>query len=160
MKSHKHSTQNPLSQLTIDLGALVSSQDRRKRFTLAVQSSYRFLHLLITAPNPLVAERPQHMFMRVAVGLHGEDIDSAVEVRPTSHITEQPPLSCLDIAHLQTYNLMSEGWFTHASPTLFNSGTPRNQLSRYRHSLFFARREEENLVLIMSSLIAAASSWL
>ncbi|GAB1608351.1 ribonucleoside-diphosphate reductase large subunit-like [Argonauta hians] len=54
-----------------------------------------------------VAERPQHMLMRVAVGIHQEDINSAIE----------------------TYNLMSEKWFTHASPTLFNSGTNRPQLS-------------------------------
>jgi ribonucleoside-diphosphate reductase alpha subunit len=54
-----------------------------------------------------VAERPQHMLMRVAVGIHGEDIDAAIE----------------------TYNLMSERYFTHASPTLFNAGTPRPQLS-------------------------------
>src|SRR4249920_780184 len=54
-----------------------------------------------------VAERPQHMFMRVALGIHKEDIDAAVE----------------------TYNLMSERWFTHATPTLFNSGTPKPQMS-------------------------------
>ncbi|XP_053206767.1 ribonucleoside-diphosphate reductase large subunit-like [Panonychus citri] len=54
-----------------------------------------------------VVERPQHMLMRVAVGIHGEDIESA----------------------LQTYELMSQKWFTHASPTLFNAGTPRPQLS-------------------------------
>ncbi|KAF6036538.1 RRM1 [Bugula neritina] len=54
-----------------------------------------------------VAERPQHMLMRVSVGIHGDDIDSAIE----------------------TYNLLSEKWFTHASPTLFNAGTTRPQLS-------------------------------
>ncbi|MEI6815507.1 MAG: ribonucleoside-diphosphate reductase subunit alpha [Bacteroidota bacterium] len=54
-----------------------------------------------------VAERPQHMLMRVAIGIHKEDIDSAIE----------------------TYNLMSERWFTHATPTLFNAGTPKPQLS-------------------------------
>jgi ribonucleoside-diphosphate reductase alpha chain len=54
-----------------------------------------------------VIERPQHMIMRVAVGIHGDDIESAVE----------------------TYNLMSEKWFTHATPTLFNAGTPKPQLS-------------------------------
>lgn len=54
-----------------------------------------------------VAERPQHMLMRVAVGIHGEDIEAVIE----------------------TYNLMSEKWFTHASPTLFNAGTCRPQLS-------------------------------
>lgn len=54
-----------------------------------------------------IVERPQHMLMRVAIGIHGEDIDSA----------------------LKTYNLMSEKWFTHATPTLFNAGTPKPQLS-------------------------------
>lgn len=57
--------------------------------------------------NGKVVERPQHMLMRVAVGIHKEDIDSAIE----------------------TYNLMSERWFTHATPTLFNAGTPKPQLS-------------------------------
>ncbi|MBL0340329.1 MAG: ribonucleoside-diphosphate reductase subunit alpha [Bacteroidetes bacterium] len=57
--------------------------------------------------NGKVVERPQHMLMRVSVGIHKEDIDSAIE----------------------TYNLMSERWFTHATPTLFNAGTPKPQLS-------------------------------
>jgi ribonucleoside-diphosphate reductase alpha subunit len=52
-------------------------------------------------------ERPQHMLMRVAVGIHAEDIPAAIE----------------------TYNLLSEKWFTHATPTLFNAGTPKPQLS-------------------------------
>ncbi len=52
-------------------------------------------------------ERPQHLIMRVAVGIHGDDIPAAIE----------------------TYNLMSEKWFTHATPTLFNAGTPKPQLS-------------------------------
>jgi ribonucleoside-diphosphate reductase alpha chain len=54
-----------------------------------------------------IAERPQHMIMRVAVGIHKNDIASAIN----------------------TYNLMSEKWFTHATPTLFNAGTPKPQLS-------------------------------
>lgn len=54
-----------------------------------------------------VAERPQHMLMRVAVGIHGEDVDAAIE----------------------TYDLMSRKFFTHATPTLYNAGTPRPQLS-------------------------------
>lgn len=52
-------------------------------------------------------ERPQHMLMRVAVGIHGDDIPAVLE----------------------TYNLLSEKWFTHATPTLFNAGTPKPQLS-------------------------------
>jgi len=54
-----------------------------------------------------IAERPQHMFMRVAVGIHKSDIDSVIA----------------------TYNLISERWFTHATPTLFNAGTPKPQMS-------------------------------
>lgn len=54
-----------------------------------------------------IAERPQHMLMRVSVGLHKDNLEQVLE----------------------TYNLLSEKWFTHASPTLFNSGTPRPQLS-------------------------------
>ncbi len=57
--------------------------------------------------NGFVAERPQHMIMRVAVGIHKNDIESAI----------------------RTYNLMSERWFTHATPTLFNAGTPKPQMS-------------------------------
>ncbi|CAG5126241.1 unnamed protein product [Candidula unifasciata] len=57
--------------------------------------------------NGKVAERPQQMLMRVSVGIHENDIDAAIE----------------------TYNLLSEKWFTHASPTLFNAGTNRPQLS-------------------------------
>ncbi|KAH9691833.1 Ribonucleoside-diphosphate reductase [Citrus sinensis] len=54
-----------------------------------------------------VVERPQHMLMRVSVGIHKDDTDSA----------------------LKTYHLMSQHWFTHATPTLFNAGTPQPQLS-------------------------------
>ncbi len=57
--------------------------------------------------NGAIVERPQHMYMRVAIGIHKEDIESA----------------------LKTYNLMSERWFTHATPTLFNAGTPKPQMS-------------------------------
>jgi ribonucleoside-diphosphate reductase alpha chain len=57
--------------------------------------------------NGKIVERPQHMLMRVSVGIHGENIEKAIE----------------------TYNLLSERWFTHATPTLFNAGTPKPQLS-------------------------------
>lgn len=57
--------------------------------------------------NGKVAERPQHLLMRVAVGIHQNDIPAAIK----------------------TYELMSEKWYTHATPTLFNAGTPKPQLS-------------------------------
>lgn len=73
-----------------------------------------------------VAERPQQMYMRVAVGIHGDDIEKAIE----------------------TYDLMSEGWFTHASPTLFNAGTPNCQLS----SCFLLTMKEDSIEGIYESL--------
>jgi ribonucleoside-diphosphate reductase subunit M1 len=57
--------------------------------------------------NGRVVERPQHMLMRVAIGIHKDDVSAALE----------------------TYQLMSQGWLTHASPTLFNAGTPNGSLS-------------------------------
>ena len=57
--------------------------------------------------NGQIVERPQHMLMRVSLGIHLEDIDAAME----------------------TYELMSKKFFTHATPTLFNSGTPKPQMS-------------------------------
>jgi len=73
-----------------------------------------------------VAERPQHMIMRVAVGIHKEDLESAIE----------------------TYNLMSERWFTHATPTLFNAGTPKPQLS----SCFLLQMEDDSIDGIYNTL--------
>ncbi|EIN12822.1 ribonucleotide reductase alpha subunit [Punctularia strigosozonata HHB-11173 SS5] len=76
--------------------------------------------------NGRVAERPQHMIMRVAVGIHGNDIDRALE----------------------TYNLMSERCFTHASPTLFNAGTPHPQLS----SCFLVAMKDDSIEGIYDTL--------
>jgi len=57
--------------------------------------------------NGVIAERPQHMLMRVSIGIHIDDLDAAIE----------------------TYEMMSKRYFTHATPTLFNSGTPKPQMS-------------------------------
>jgi ribonucleoside-diphosphate reductase alpha chain len=73
-----------------------------------------------------IAERPQHMFMRVSIGIHGEDVESAI----------------------QTYNLMSERWFTHATPTLFNAGTPKPQMS----SCFLLTMKEDSIDGIYETL--------
>lgn len=77
-----------------------------------------------------VVERPQHLFMRVAVGIHGEDIAAAVE----------------------TYNLMSEKWFIHATPTLFNAGTPKPQLS----SCFLLSMTDDSIGGIFETLTRCA----
>nr|AKS10589.1 wsv172-like protein [Metopaulias depressus WSSV-like virus] len=77
-----------------------------------------------------IVERPQHMLMRVAVGIHGEDIDSAIE----------------------TYDLMSRHVFTHASPTMFNAGTVVPQLS----SCFLVGLQKDSFGGVMDTLKDAA----
>ncbi|KEH32877.1 putative ribonucleoside-diphosphate reductase [Medicago truncatula] len=74
----------------------------------------------------VVVERPQHMIMRVSVGIHKDDVESAVK----------------------TYHFMSQRWFTHASPTLFNAGTPRPQLS----SCFLVCMKEDSIEGIYDTL--------
>lgn len=73
-----------------------------------------------------IVERPQHMLMRVAIGIHTNDIDAAIE----------------------TYNLLSEKWFTHATPTLFNAGTPKAQLS----SCFLLTMKDDSIEGIYDTL--------
>ncbi|QLE01279.1 ribonucleoside-diphosphate reductase subunit alpha [Galbibacter sp. BG1] len=76
--------------------------------------------------NGKIAERPQHMLMRVSVGIHLDDIDSVLE----------------------TYELMSKKYFTHATPTLFNSGTPKPQMS----SCFLLTTKEDSIDGIYDTL--------
>lgn len=76
--------------------------------------------------NKEVVERPQHMLMRVAIGIHGKDLDKAIE----------------------TYNYMSQKYFTHATPTLFNAGTPKPQLS----SCFLLQMQEDSIDGIYETL--------
>ena len=76
--------------------------------------------------NGKIVERPQHMYMRVAVGIHKNDIDSIIK----------------------TYHLMSERWFTHATPTLFNAGTPKPQMS----SCFLLTMKEDSIDGIYNTL--------
>jgi ribonucleoside-diphosphate reductase alpha chain len=73
-----------------------------------------------------IAERPQHLFMRVSVGIHKQDIESAIK----------------------TYHLMSERWFTHATPTLFNAGTPKPQMS----SCFLLTMKDDSIEGIYDTL--------
>lgn len=73
-----------------------------------------------------VTERPQHMLMRVSIGIHKDDIAAAIE----------------------TYNLMSERWFTHATPTLFNAGTPKPQMS----SCFLLQAKDDSIDGIYDTL--------
>jgi len=85
--------------------------------------------------NDVIVERPQHMWMRVAVGIHADNLEAVKE----------------------TYDLMSQKYFTHATPTLFNAGTPRPQLS----SCYLIAMEEDSLDGIYNTLkdCANISKW-
>jgi ribonucleoside-diphosphate reductase alpha chain len=76
--------------------------------------------------NGKIVERPQHMLMRVAVGIHLNDLDSVIE----------------------TYDLMSKKFFTHATPTLFNAGTPKPQMS----SCFLLAMQDDSIDGIYDTL--------
>lgn len=80
--------------------------------------------------NGEIVERPQQMLMRVAVGIHKSNVQEVIK----------------------TYNLMSEGWFTHATPTLFNSGTPKPQMS----SCFLLTMKEDSIGGIYDTLKSCA----
>lgn len=85
--------------------------------------------------NGVIQERPQYMWMRVSIGIHGENLKKACE----------------------TFLLMSEKYFTHATPTLFNAGTPRPQLS----SCYLISMEDDSLDGIFNTLKECAniSKW-
>ncbi len=76
--------------------------------------------------NGQVTERPQHMLMRVAVGIHKSDLEAAIG----------------------TYNSLSEGWYTHATPTLFNAGSPKPQMS----SCFLLQLKDDSISGIYDTL--------
>ena len=85
--------------------------------------------------NKKIVERPQHMWMRVAIGIHGDDLERVKE----------------------SYDAMSQKYFTHATPTLFNAGTPRPQLS----SCFLIAMEDDSIEGIYNTLkdCANISKW-
>jgi ribonucleoside-diphosphate reductase alpha subunit len=83
----------------------------------------------------ILMETPQYLFMRVAIGIHGRDVESVLE----------------------TYDKMSSGMFIHATPTLFNAGTPRPQMS----SCFLIANKEDSINGIYGTLTECAqiSKW-
>ena len=89
----------------------------------------------LTKCNKVIVERPQHMWMRVSICIHGSNLEAVKE----------------------TYDLMSQKWFTHATPTLFNAGTPRPQLS----SCFLLAMESDSIDGIFNTLkeCAQISKW-
>jgi ribonucleotide reductase alpha subunit len=123
-------------QPLIDPGLYTRVQTHKIRLNHTIQSSRDFLfsyfgfktlcNAYLMKKYKKIVETPQYMFMRVALGIHGEDIDAAIE----------------------TYDLMTQKYFTHASPTLFNSGTPCPQLS----SCFLSEIPEDSIDSIYETL--------
>ncbi len=94
---------------------------------------------LMKGANGLILERPQHMWMRVALGIHVP--------KSTLDYDGEPIRQWLDRIH-DTYYLMSLKYFTHATPTLFNAGTPRSQLS----SCYLVAMEQDSIEGIFDTL--------
>ena len=114
---------------------LDSSIDYKRDFLFDYFGFKTLERAYLTKYNNQIIERPQHMWMRVAICIHRDNIKSVCE----------------------TYHLMSQKWFTHATPTLFNSGTPRPQLS----SCFLLAMESDSIDGIFNTLkeCAQISKW-
>jgi ribonucleoside-diphosphate reductase alpha chain len=108
-------TGKPVPMLADDIWAIIRDNAELLDSTIIYDRDYGFDYFgfktleksYLLKVDGKVVERPQHMYMRVAIGIHREDIESGI----------------------RTYHLMSERWFTHATPTLFNAGTPKAQMS-------------------------------
>ena len=137
----KHDKQSPL--VTKELLDVVEANRERITGALNFKRDYVFDYFgfktleksYLMRINDKVVERPQHMWMRVSLGIHGADIEGAIK----------------------TYDLMSQKYFTHATPTLFNAGTPRPQLS----SCFLIAMEKDSIEGIYNTLkdCALISKW-
>jgi ribonucleoside-diphosphate reductase alpha chain len=127
-------TNDPAPLLSDEIAAIIEKHADRLDSAIIYDRDYNFDYFgfktlersYLLKMDGQIVERPQHMLMRVAVGIHGEDIDASVE----------------------TYNLMSEKWFIHATPTLFNAGTPKPQLS----SCFLLTMQDDSIDGIYDTL--------
>jgi ribonucleoside-diphosphate reductase alpha chain len=125
---------NPVPLVSEELYNIVSKNKEKLNTIIDYQRDYLFDYFgfktleraYLLRVNKKIIERPQHMWMRVAIGIHGNDIKDV----------------------LQTYDLMSKKYFTHATPTLFNAGTNRPQLS----SCFLCSINEDSVSGIFDSL--------
>lgn len=138
-----HNTHHPL--ISKDLFNIISDPEKNKTIQSWFDFQRDFLldyfgfktleRAYLMKINGVIVERPQHMWMRVSLGIHGNDLESAK----------------------QTYDLMSQKYFTHATPTLFNSGTPRPQMS----SCYLLAMEKDSIEGIYNTLkdCALISKW-
>jgi ribonucleoside-diphosphate reductase alpha chain len=127
-------TNEPAPLIADDIYAIIQENADRLNASIIYERDYHFDFFgfktleksYLLKVNGKITERPQHMFMRVALGIHKADIDAAIE----------------------TYNLMSEKWFIHATPTLFNAGTPKPQMS----SCFLLSMKDDSISGIYDTL--------
>lgn len=129
-----HKTGKPVPLIAPDVWEIIDQHSELLDSTIIYDRDYSFDYFgfktleksYLLKVGGKVVERPQHMFMRVSVGIHKSDIESAIK----------------------TYHLMSEKWFTHATPTLFNAGTPKPQMS----SCFLLTMKEDSIDGIYDTL--------
>ncbi len=127
-------TKLPAPLLAEDVAAIIAKNAERLDAAIDYSRDFDFdffgfmtlMKSYLLKMNDKVAERPQHMFMRVALGIHKADVDAALE----------------------TYELMSRKYFIHATPTLFNAGTPVPQMS----SCFLLAMKEDSIDGIYDTL--------
>jgi len=125
---------NPIPLVSDELYNIVMKNKEKLNTHIDYQRDYLFDYFgfktleraYLLRVDKKIIERPQHMWMRVAIGIHGNDIKDV----------------------LQTYDLMSKKYFTHATPTLFNAGTNRPQLS----SCFLCSINDDSVAGIFDSL--------
>jgi len=134
LKDFKDKVGRPAPMLSDEVYAVIEKNIEKIQARLVYDRDYNYDYFglrtleraYLLKDGKKIIERPQHMLMRVSLGIHREDLDSAFE----------------------TYDLMSELWFTHATPTLFNSGTPRPQMS----SCFLLTMKEDSIDGIFETL--------
>jgi ribonucleoside-diphosphate reductase alpha subunit len=137
----KHGSQSPLvtkdfmAHVLLNADAIEAAIDYSRDYLIDYFGFKTLERAYLMSVNREIVERPQHMWMRVAIGIHGANIDRVKE----------------------TYDLMSQKYFTHATPTLFNAGTPHPQLS----SCFLLAMENDSIDGIYSTLrdCALISKW-
>jgi ribonucleoside-diphosphate reductase alpha chain len=133
-EAHDGKTGKPVPLLADEIWAIIRDHAELLDSTIIYDRDYGFDYFgfrtleksYLLKVDRKVVERPQHMYMRVAVGIHRDDIESAI----------------------RTYHLMNERWFTHATPTLFNAGTPKPQMS----SCFLLTMKEDSIDGIYDTL--------
>jgi ribonucleoside-diphosphate reductase alpha chain len=140
LSTQLHRTGDPLSYISAELTALVAARAAEIDAYIQYDRDYLFDYFgfktleksyLLKDTSMKVVERPQHMWMRVSLGIWGNDLAKAFE----------------------TYDLLSQKFMTHATPTLFNAGTPRAQLS----SCYLLSMSDDSIAGIYKTLADCAA---